>query len=178
MGNGSTKTNDNIYFVARKEAAIYDERLFSREGAADMLGLSVSSLADYELGNTKVVPVDKVVLMADLYNAPQLKAQYCKNACPIGSSFYMATEIKPIEKITLGLLNKLDFDKLEEIKRVLIELSLDENINEEEHHLLDEVKDFFNRLQEKTTELTLLIEKKKADKLDGWCKGNAGTTAK
>lgn len=49
-----------------------------------MLGLSVSTLADYELGNTKVVPVDKVVLMADLYNCPELKTGYCKHECPIG----------------------------------------------------------------------------------------------
>ena len=64
------KDNDNVYFLARKKAAIYNERLYSREGAAELLGVSVSTLADYELGNTKVVPVDKVVLMADLYNCP------------------------------------------------------------------------------------------------------------
>lgn len=69
MGRGPTKSNENVYFVARKKAAMYNERLYSREGAAELLGISVSTLADYELGNTKVVPVDKVVLMADLYNA-------------------------------------------------------------------------------------------------------------
>lgn len=66
MGRGPTKSNENVYFVARKKAAMYNERLYSREGAAELLGISVSTLADYELGNTKVVPVDKVVLMADL----------------------------------------------------------------------------------------------------------------
>lgn len=83
MGRGSTKGNENVYFVARKRAAMYNERLYSREGAAELLGISVSTLADYELGNTKVVPVDKVVLMADLYNAPELKTGYCKHECPI-----------------------------------------------------------------------------------------------
>lgn len=78
MGRGPTKSNENVYFVARKKAAMYNERLYSREGAAELLGISVSTLADYELGNTKVVPVDKVVLMADLYNAPELKTGYCK----------------------------------------------------------------------------------------------------
>lgn len=73
MGRGPTKSNENVYFVARKKAAMYNERLYSREGAAELLGISVSTLADYKLGNTKVVPVDKVVLMADLYNAPELK---------------------------------------------------------------------------------------------------------
>lgn len=63
MGRGPTNENTNMYFQARKKAATYNERLWSREGAAELLGISVSTLADYELGNTKVVPVDKVVLM-------------------------------------------------------------------------------------------------------------------
>lgn len=58
MGKDCGKQNDNIYFRCRKEAALWDERLCSRESAADLLGVSVSSLADYELGITKVVPVD------------------------------------------------------------------------------------------------------------------------
>lgn len=63
MGRGPTNENTNMYFQARKKAATYNERLWSREGAAELLGISVSTLADYELGNTKVVPVDKVVLV-------------------------------------------------------------------------------------------------------------------
>lgn len=68
MGKGPMNENANVYFKARKKAAIYNERLYSREGAAELLGISVSTLADYELGNTKVVPVDKVVLMAPMCN--------------------------------------------------------------------------------------------------------------
>lgn len=71
MGRGPTNENTNMYFQARKKAATYNERLWSREGAAELLGISVSTLADYELGNTKVVPVDKVVLMAEKYNIAQ-----------------------------------------------------------------------------------------------------------
>lgn len=52
-----------------KRAAEYDDRLSSREGAAESLGMSVSALADAELGLTKCMPVDKAVLMADRYNA-------------------------------------------------------------------------------------------------------------
>lgn len=83
MGAHPTKAMDNIYCRSRKDAARYNDKLNSREGAAELLGVSVSSLADYELGNTKVVPVDKVVLMADLYNAPELKNHYCAHECPI-----------------------------------------------------------------------------------------------
>lgn len=65
MGRDCSKASGNVYFEARKAAAEYDDRLYSREKAAELLGVSVSTLADYENGNTKFVPVDKVVLMAD-----------------------------------------------------------------------------------------------------------------
>lgn len=65
MATDRIKTNENVYFRARKEAAIYNEKLNSRGNAADIMGISESSLADYELGLTKVVPVDKVVLIQD-----------------------------------------------------------------------------------------------------------------
>lgn len=132
MGNDCGKTNENIYFKCRKEAALYDKRLFSRESAADLLGMSVSSLSDYELGITKVVPVDKVVLMADLYNAPQLKTMYCKHDCPIGECLTVATEIKSIECIVLNLLNTLEEGKMTDVKRQLIKIAASGGISEED----------------------------------------------
>lgn len=132
MGKDSTKGNDNAYFRARKEAAIYNEKLFSREGAAELLGISVSTLADYELGNTKVVPVDKVVLMADLYNYPELKYKYCKCECPIGRQMPLATEVKGIEGITLRMIQQFDSKELEEMKDSLVDIAADGIISDEE----------------------------------------------
>lgn len=54
MGRDAIKAGENPCFQCRKEAAKYNDKLNSREGAAEMLGVSVSSLADYELGITKV----------------------------------------------------------------------------------------------------------------------------
>lgn len=50
--------NENVYFECRKKAAIHNERLNSRAGAAEILGISESTLAHYELGITKNIPVD------------------------------------------------------------------------------------------------------------------------
>lgn len=50
--------NENVYFECRKRAAIHNERLNSRAGAAEILGISESTLAHYELGITKNIPVD------------------------------------------------------------------------------------------------------------------------
>ena len=78
MGTNPTKAADNIYCKCRKEAAKYNDKLNSREGAAELLGISASTLADYELGITKIIPADAILRMADLYNAPELRNHYCK----------------------------------------------------------------------------------------------------
>lgn len=116
MGRGPTNENTNMYFQARKKAATYNERLWSREGAAELLGISVSTLADYELGNTKVVPVDKVVLMADLYNAPELITGYCMRECPVHGFLPLATEEKSLEGIALRLLQNFNEDSLKNMQ--------------------------------------------------------------
>lgn len=132
MANGYTKTNENCYFRARKNASAYNEKLCSREGAAELLDLSVSTLADYELGITKVVPVDKVVKMAELYNCPELKACYCKNECPIGKEYPLATSTQGIEGAALRLLNNLEQEGIKQLATGIMRIALDGIISEDE----------------------------------------------
>lgn len=132
MGFESEKDNRNVYFQARKQASIYSPKLYSREGASELLGVSVSTLADYELGNTKVVPVDKVVLMADLYNCPELKNYYCKHECPIGKDLPLATEQEDIEKIVIRLLKELEPERITGILKHLVEIAADGEVSKNE----------------------------------------------
>ena len=132
MGNGCTKGNENVYFRSRKTAAGWDARLSSREGASELLGISPSTLADYELGNTKVIPVDKVALMADLYNCPELKTAYCKSECPIGRGMPLATRTGSLESIVLRFLKEFDPDRLNDIRSGLIEIAADGRIDASE----------------------------------------------
>lgn len=162
MGKDSIKPNENIYFKCRKEASVWDERLCSRESAADLLGVSVSSLADYELGLTKVVPVDKVVLMADLYRSPQLKTMYCKNACPIGECLTVATEILGIETIVVRLLNNLEEGKIKEVKMKLVQIAATGGITGENYHSIDNIMTYLDGLAKSISELKLLCTKTKA----------------
>lgn len=153
------KDNTNVYFRARKEAAIYNERLFSREGAAELLGISVSTLADYELGNTKVVPVDKVVLMADLYNCPELKTGYCKHECPIGKSMPLATQVSGIEGIALRLIREFDTEKVKQMEKSLIDIAADGVIFEEEKPELEAILKRLDELAMVISEMKLIGEK-------------------
>lgn len=151
--------NENIYLRCRKEAAKYNERLRSREGAAELLGISVSSLANYELGVTKVIPPDVVVMMSDLYNAPEMKAAYCKNDCPIGRGDTIATQVNSIELSTVKLMRVLSPGTVEEIKDKLISIAADGYISEDEKPALEELLSFFDSLTLAVGELRLLGEK-------------------
>ena len=159
MGKNPMKENNNVYFKARKAAALYNEKLFSREGAAEMLGISVSTLADYELGNTKVVPVDKVMLMADLYTAPELKHWYCKRECPIGKSMPLATQIKGIEGIALRMIQEFDPDSLEDMKNSLVSIAADGVISEDEKPELERILKKLDDMAVVISEMKLVGEK-------------------
>lgn len=159
MGKGSINENTNVYFRARKNAATYDGRLYSREGAAEMLGISVSTLADYELGNTKVVPVDKVVLMADLYNVPELITGYCVHECPIHGFLPLATQEKNLQGIALRLLKGFNEEELKLMKNDLIMVAADGNISSEEIPKLNEIMSKLESLAETISEMKIVTEK-------------------
>nr|DAI55842.1 MAG TPA: regulatory protein [Caudoviricetes sp.] len=159
MGIGGTKDNQNVYFRARKEAAEYNEALSSREKAAELLGISSSTLADYELGITKFVPVDKVVLMSDLYNRPELRTGYCKHECPIGKNFSIATRINGIEGIALRIIREFNSDKIKGIKEMLVDIAADGVISEDEKPVLKEILEQLDQLSLAISELKLAGEK-------------------
>lgn len=157
MGTQPTKAADNIYCKCRKEAAKYNERLFSRDGAAELLGISVSSIADYELNNTKVVPVDKVVLMADLYNAPELLNHYCTYECPIGIRTVQKLEVEELDRLTVKILSL--FRKNESIKDMLLDITEDGVIDDNEKPTLFEVIDALDGISKAAAELKLWVTK-------------------
>lgn len=159
MGNDCTKENKNVYFCARKEAATHNPALYARDRAAEMIGVSQSTLADYELGVTKVVPVDKVVLMADLYDCPELKTGYCKHECPIGKDYPIKTKVGGLEGITLRVLKALDKDDIREMRNTLIEIASDGEVDEDEKEELQRILDGLDAIILAASELKLAGEK-------------------
>ena len=157
MGRDAMKACENPCFRCRKEAAKYNDRLNSREGAAELLGVSVSSLADYELGITKVIPVDKVVLMAELYGAPELKAWYCAEECPIGRGFPMpSAELSSVERTAMQLLKQLRESDVQDVKDTLINITADGVISEDERVDLTRILEYLDGLIKAAGELRLI----------------------
>jgi len=156
MGSNPTKAADNIYCRCRKEAAKYNDRLNSREGAAELLGISSSSLADYELGITKIVPVDKVMLMADLYNAPEIRMYYCANECPLGNGREEFKDM-PAERTYIRLKNAIgDMDKA---MQTLSGIMDDGVIREDEKEAFKVVKQQFIKSRQRMDEVIAVLEK-------------------
>jgi len=161
MGRNATKANGNICFRCRKEASAYNDKLSSREGAAELLGLSVSSLADYELGITKVIPVDKIVLMSELYNAPELKVWYCSSECPIGKDcdFLPSESVSTVGRTTMKLLKVLRDDDVDDVKTRLIEIAADGVVVDDERADLAEILQYLDSLIKAAGELKLIGSK-------------------
>lgn len=159
MESGYRNSGENIYFACRKKAAITNERLSSRENAAEMLGVSVSTLANYELGITKSVPVDMVVLMADLYNAPELKYMYCQNECPIGVCHPYSGKEQSLESMVIRLVNSFDDDGIREIKKELLRIAEDGEVAEDEAEAFHRIVCEMSKMQEAITSIRILQER-------------------
>ena len=159
MENDYKDNTGNVYLRCRKRAAQYNEALSSREKAAELLGISSSSLANYELGITKTVPVDMVVMMADLYKAPELRNMYCKQECPIGRMLPMATESKGLESITLKILKSLDEDEIKAMKKSLVDIAEDGEITEDEQEDFNSILERLDQIAKEISELRILAEK-------------------
>lgn len=156
MGSSPTKAANNMYCKCRLEAAKYNDKLNSREGAAEMLGLSPSTLASYELGLTKVVPVESIMLMSDVYNAPELKPWYCTNICPLGEDM-PKLELEELDRITIKTLATLQH--ISEVRDDLLDITADGVISPDEKPKLDNIIETLKRVTEVAQSLRIWAEK-------------------
>lgn len=160
MGRTPTKASSNVYCQARLEAAKYSPVFASRESAANELNISKDSLTDYELDLCKVVPVDKVIIMADAYNASYLLNNYCSNECPIGKRIVQPVDIQNINNIyRFAITATNDLEESNKIQKTLLRIVEDGVIDESEKEDLDHIIEFFKRLEKRASELRILAEK-------------------
>ena len=141
MGRNATTALENVYFQCRKRAAKDDERLNSREGAAELLNISPSTLADYELGITKQIPVENVMAMADLYKAPFLKTRFCSCECPLGTACKvdLPTCQPSIQPVVLQIAAHIKPDAIRQVRDDLIFIASDGRVNEWERDRLADI---------------------------------------
>ncbi len=128
MANVTTKTASNAFYQARCEAAAHNEQLSSREGAADIMSIDRGRLYRIESGVVNPHP-EEIHLMADLYNAPELRNYYCTEICPLGEC-YVKANVKSLDRITIMAISS--FQKTDETKQRLLKIVEDGKVTENE----------------------------------------------
>lgn len=155
MGKHVTKAAGNVFAEARYHAAAFNDRLFSREGASEELGIDRSRLARIELGSKNPFP-DEVLMMSDIYSAPELKSYYCKNMCPLGKDF-PDVKLEALDRISIKALSS--FRKISAAKELLLDITEDGVITENEKGDLNEIIKTLDEVSRITQSLKIWAEK-------------------
>ena len=103
MSNIAAKTASNIFYQARCKASTHNEQLSNREGAADLMSIDRGRIYRIESGVADPYP-EEVHLMADLYNAPELRNYYCTEICPLGCDMPKVGAVD-LDRITIRALS-------------------------------------------------------------------------
>ena len=135
MSKTATKARENIWCKARYEASKFNDRLRSREGAAEETGIDRTRLARIELGSTVPYP-EEVLLMADIYHAPELKNLYCREACPLGCNL-PKLELEDLDRISVRALSAMR--KVAGAKEKLLDIVEDGVITDDEKPDLEKI---------------------------------------
>jgi len=156
MPKKPTLAAENVFCVARKEAAKFNDRLNSREGAAEVTGLDRTRLARIELDTITPYP-EEVIILADAYNAPELRNYYCTHQCPLGMRTVPPLEMLQLDRLTITILGALG--TADDIKKTILSIVEDGRITEDEKPDMDRVVAELDRISKATGELKLWIEK-------------------
>lgn len=155
MANITAKTSSNIFYKARCEAAAHNEQLSSREGAADIMSIDRGRLYRIESGIANPYP-EEIHLMADLYNAPELENYYCTNICPLGGNIPKA-DMAALDRISIRALST--FRKVGETRELLLDITADGVISEDEKADMQKVLDNLEELEQIAQSLKLWVKK-------------------
>lgn len=167
MGKKATKAADNMYYLARCEAAAgnYEKNegtaplseevrnaLSSREKTAELLGIDRTRLARIELDTIAPYP-EEVKAMAKVYNTPELCNTYCARECPIGRDSVPEVTIDDFDRLALKVLGSLkDIDSL---RASLIAISEDGVIDESEQSAFQDILDSLEKISTNAKALQL-----------------------
>ena len=145
MGKKATKAADNMYCLARYEAAKSNSNFSSREKASEELHIERTRLSNIELGNITPYP-EEVLTMAKAYNTPELCNSYCACECPIGKKSVKKISIDDFDRLALKTLGSLK--NIDELRTSLIAISEDGIISAQE-------KDEFNNILDSLEKISI-----------------------
>jgi len=152
----ATKAADSPYYKARISCAPCNDRLASREGASEIVGIERTRLARIELGSLVPYP-EEVLMMSDTYNAPELLNYHCTTDCPIGRHTVIKADTRSIEQIAVNAYLALKNAQI--IKETILEIAEDGKITEDEKPKMAEIMNMLGEITKVTTELGIIVRK-------------------
>ena len=152
----AASTAANRYYLARMEAAKKNDRLSSREGAGEETGIDRKRLQRIEIGTLNPYP-EEVMLMADVYHAPELLNFYCTSACPIGEKMVPKAELRELDRLTVKFLNALD--SLKGADKSLLAIAADGKLTPDEIPAMEELLEAIKAISAVGYELEIFKEK-------------------
>ncbi len=145
MGKKSVKENKNIYQTSREDLNM------TRAAASDATAglLSENRIEKIENGSLNAHPED-IILMADIYNKPELCNYFCTKECQIGKRYVPEVQtIHDLPQIAMELLSNLN--ALNRDKERLIDMTADGVISPDE-------KEDFEIFRQYLSDMSLAIE--------------------
>ena len=155
MSNITAETSSNVFYQSRCAASAHNEQLRSREGAADIMSIDRGRLYRIEKGLINPYP-EEVHLMADLYNAPELRNYYCTGMCPLGCEMPKA-DVTNLDRITVQAI--ASFRRLNVTEEILLDITEDGVITEDEKPDMQKVLDNLEELEAVTQNLRIWVKK-------------------
>lgn len=152
MGKKATKAADNMYYLARCEAADTNDNFSSRESAAEITGIDRTRLARIELDTINPYP-EEVLAMAKAYNTPELCNSYCARECPIGKTSVKEVTIDDFDRLALKVLGSLK--DIDDLRMSLIAISEDGIISENEQDAFQDILDSLEKISTNAKALQL-----------------------
>lgn len=152
----AASTAANRYYLARMEAAKKNDRLSSREGASEEAGIDRKRLQRIEIGTLNPYP-EEVMLMADVYHAPELMNFYCTSACPIGQKIVPKAELRELDRLTVKFLNALE--RIKGADKSLLAIAADGKLTPDEIPAMEELLEAIKAISTVGYELEIFKEK-------------------
>jgi hypothetical protein len=155
MSNLTAETSSNAFYQARCAASAHNEQLRSREGAADIMSIDRGRLYRIEKGLINPYP-EEVHLMADLYNAPELRNFYCTGMCPLGCEVSKAS-VEDLDRITIRVVSA--FRRLDGTKELLLDITEDGIVADDEKQDMRRVLESLEELEGIAQSLKIWVRK-------------------
>ena len=152
MGKKATKAADNVFCIARYQAAKANSVFNSRETAAEAIGIDRTRLARIELGTVTPYP-DEVLALSKAYHMPELCNQYCAKDCPVGQLTIQEVTITEFDRLVLKVLGSTT--NIEELRSSLIKIAADGIVHDSEKPEFQSALESLERISESAQALRL-----------------------